>query len=85
MSILVVLSQSRLFDRACPDPVIMIAGLEMEGLVLGKLFGSSRVDVRGSPGIEAARQPWREFSEETKRLDRKEIVKTCIPQVWQCS
>jgi len=42
------------------------------------LFGSSRVDVRGSPGIEAARQPWREFSEETKRLDRKEIVKTCL-------
>jgi hypothetical protein len=34
MSILVVLSQSRLFDRACPDPVIIVAGLEMEGLVL---------------------------------------------------
>jgi hypothetical protein len=30
MSILVILSQSRLFDRACPDPVIMIAGLEMK-------------------------------------------------------
>lgn len=41
--------------------------------------------MRGSPGIEAARLPWREFSEETKRLDRKEIVKTCFPQVWQCS
>jgi len=26
----VILSQSRLFDRACPDPVIMIAGLEMK-------------------------------------------------------
>lgn len=34
MSILVILSQSRLLDRACPDPVIMIAGLEMEGQVL---------------------------------------------------
>lgn len=34
MSILVILSQSCLFDRACPDPVIMMAGLEMEGQVL---------------------------------------------------
>jgi hypothetical protein len=34
MSILVILSQSRLFDRACPDPVMMIAGLELGGQVL---------------------------------------------------